>query len=216
MRMEIQCGGCGGHLGHVFQGEGFTDKNIRHCVNSISLDFIPAHEVAYFAGGCFWGVEYFFQKAEGVVATSVGYMGGKKEKPTYREVCAGGTGHIEALEVHYDPTKTDYAKLARLFFDTHDPTQVGRQGPDVGEQYQSVIFYRDDEQKQTAEKQIKILKDKGLRVATRLVKAGPFWAAEEYHQDYYKKNGKLPYCHFFVDRFGEKSDDAQKTVETVK
>jgi peptide methionine sulfoxide reductase msrA/msrB len=204
-RTEITCNRCGGHLGHVFLGERFTPKNTRYCVNSISLNFVPAADMktekAWFAAGCFWGVQYYFEKARGVVTTTVGYMGGTTKNPTYRQVCAGGTGHIETIEVVYDPLQVSYGQLARLFFEIHDPTQVDRQGPDVGEQYRGEIFYLNDDQKKTAEKLVRILKDKGLAVATKLVPAAPFWKAEDYHQQYYGKNGKQPYCHVYTKRF---------------
>jgi peptide methionine sulfoxide reductase msrA/msrB len=205
-RTEILCANCGAHLGHVFEGEGLTDKNIRHCVNSISLNFIPAEdsmkvEKAYFAGGCFWGTEYYLQKAAGVIEAHVGYMGGHKANPTYKEVCSGTTGHVETVEVTFDPAKTTYEELAKLFFEIHDPTQVDGQGPDIGEQYHSVIFYVDEGQKETVEKLIKILEGKGLKIATKLVKAETFWPAEDYHQDYYDHNGKKPYCHVYTKRF---------------
>lgn len=205
-RTEIICNTCGAHLGHIFTGENMTKKNIRHCVNSISLKFIPAQkevetEKAYFAAGCFWGVEHLFNQADGVISTRVGYMGGQKQTPTYREVCGGATGHTEAIEVIYDPAETTYEKLARLFFEIHDPTQINRQGPDIGEQYRSAIFYRDDDQRQTAEKLIKILEDKGYDIATELTPADTFWEAEEYHQDYYQNRGGSPYCHTRKKRF---------------
>ena len=158
-------------------------------------------EKAYFAGGCFWGVEYFFQKEKGVISTQVGYMGGHVKNPTYQEVCKGNTGHAETMEVVFDPSKTDYETLARLFFEIHDPTQVNRQGPDVGYQYRSAIFYVNDSQKKIAEKLIKILKDKGYKVATEVTKADTFWKAEDYHQSYYQKNGHKPYCHGYTKRF---------------
>lgn len=207
IRTEIECANCGAHLGHVFKGEGFTPKNTRHCVNSISMNFIPDDpsalnsEKAIFAGGCFWGVEYYLQKANGVVSTRVGYIGGRTKNPTYKEVCSHTTGFAEAVEVTFDPTKTSFEELARLFFEIHDPTQVNRQGPDMGDQYRSAIFYLNDEQKAIAEKLIKILQYKGYDVATKLVKAETFYIAEDYHQHYYEHNGETPYCHRYVKKF---------------
>ena len=138
---------------------------------------------------------------KGVISTSVGYTGGKKDSPNYKEVCSNDTGHAEAVKVIFDPEAVSYDELTKLFFETHDPTQVNRQGPDIGEQYRSEIFYLNDEQKITAEKLIKMLKDKGIRVATKVTKATIFWVAEKYHQDYYNKNGNKPYCHVYTKRF---------------
>lgn len=206
-RTEIVCATCGGHLGHVFTGERLTRRNTRHCVNSIAMEFVSEADVdsrferAIFAGGCFWGVEYYLQQAFGVIRAVSGYTGGTKAFPTYRQVCEGGTGHIEAVEVLFDPRQTTYERLAQLFFETHDPTQVDRQGPDIGEQYRSVVFYRSEAQKATAEKLITQLKANGYKVATRLVPATKFWPAEADHQDYYFVKGKTPYCHAPVKRF---------------
>lgn len=201
IRTEIVCANCGGHLGHVFVGERLTAKNVRHCVNSISMNFIPAEEVkterAIFASGCFWGTEYHLQKAPGVVSTTVGYTGGHVPNPTYKQVCTDTTGHAEAVEVVYDPEKTSYEALARLFFETHDFTQLNRQGPDIGKQYRSEVFYLNDEQKKTALNLIETLKEKGFDVKTKVTEATKFWPAELYHQDYYTKTGKLPYCHVY-------------------
>jgi peptide methionine sulfoxide reductase msrA/msrB len=128
-------------------------------------------------------------------------MGGHVDNPSYEQVCSGTTGHAEVVEVEYDPSKTDFETLARLFFEIHDPTQKNRQGPDVGYQYRSAVFYVDDQQKQTTEKLIGILEDKGYDVATEVTKADKFWPAENYHQDYYERSGKQPYCHAYQQRF---------------
>ncbi len=210
LRTEIICAACGGHLGHVFTGEGHTDKNTRHCVNSISMQFVPEEnqtvtkadgETAVFGGGCFWGVEYMMMKEPGVASVQSGYMGGHLRQPCYEQVCTGKTGHAEVVKVEFDPAAVSYEKLARLFFEIHDPTQEGGQGPDTGDQYRSVIFYTNDEQKQTAEKLVRELKDRGYRVVTSIEPAHTFWKAEDYHQNYYENKGTTPYCHAYTKRF---------------
>ena len=206
IRTEITCTNCGAHLGHLFEGEQVTPKNIRHCVNSISLNFVPVSaqvltETAYFAGGCFWGTEHLLEGLEGVISVQSGYMGGHKDDPTYEEICTGTTGHAETVEVIFDPARTNYETVAKYFFEIHDPTQLNRQGPDTGPQYRSAVFNVNEEQKETIEELIEILKEKGYNVVTEVEPADAFWPAEDYHQDYYRNTGKQPYCHFYTKRF---------------
>lgn len=200
-RTEIICAHCGGHLGHVFVGERFTNKNVRHCVNSISMEFIPSTKEAFFAGGCFWGVEHLLQQQKGVLSVESGYMGGKVKNPSYDEVSTGKTGHAETVRVIYDPSQIDYTTLVKLFFEIHDPTQENHQGPDFGNQYRSEIFFSTPEEKTIIHKLIKELKVKGYNVVTQVTTASKFYPAETYHQDYYLKTGKQPYCHKYTKRF---------------
>lgn len=198
-RTEIVCANCDAHLGHVFLNEGFTAKQTRHCVNSISMKFVPAKNdatrKAYFASGCFWGTEYFFMKAVGVKETNVGFMGGHVDNPSYEQVCQKNTGHLETTEVIYDSNETTYDNLVKLFFETHDFTQTNGQGPDIGPQYLSCIFYSSQSEKEIAQKYIDLLEAKGYKVATMLKPASTFWKAEDYHQQYYEHKGTTPYCH---------------------
>ena len=156
-------------------------------------------EKATFAAGCFWGVESAFRQVAGVIDTQVGYTGGRTVDPTYKEVCTDATGHAEAIEITFDPAKVSYRALIELFFKMHDSTQVNRQGPDVGTQYRSAIFYHSPEQ-QAAAKAARDALDKSGKylkpVATQILPAGPFYRAEEYHQRYFEKNGG-PACHIF-------------------
>jgi len=151
---------------------------------------------ATFAAGCFWGVEEAFRKVKGVVSTVVGYTGGHTENPTYKEVCAGATGHAEAVEVTFDPEAVSYRELLEVFWGLHDPTTVDRQGPDIGSQYRSAVFYHGEEQKRLAEESKKALEASGVHsrpVVTEITAAAEFYPAEEYHQKYLMKRG-LSYC----------------------
>ncbi len=206
-RTEIICSNCAGHLGHVFEGEGFTEKNVRHCVNSLSMKFLPFNEnqktypkTAFFGGGCFWGVEDGFSKIEGVLDVVSGYMGGASIFPTYEQVSKGDTGHAEVVKILYDPAIVDYETLARFFFEVHDPTQLNRQGPDFGTQYRSVIYYTDKSQEEIALKLKKLLIDKNYKVVTEISPAPAFFAAEDYHQDFTARTGRGA-CHLPVKRF---------------
>ena len=213
-RTEILCAKCDAHLGHVFKGEGMTAKNTRHCVNSISLNFKKNEDNkskeakndnglkhAYFAGGCFWGVEYHLESIKGVKDAISGYMGGTMKNPSYYDVIRKRTGHLETVEVIYDPKVVSYETLAKAFFEIHDPTQTDGQGPDIGSQYLSAIFVKNDEERKTVQKLIKILEDKGLKIATKVIDGDVFYKAEDYHQDHYEKKGSKPYCHAYVKRF---------------
>lgn len=148
------------------------------------------NEEATFAAGCFWHVQLDFDETPGVLKTLAGYAGGKVENPSYEQVHTGRTGHVEAVKLEYDKDKTSYDKLLERFFEIHDPTTIDRQGPDTGSQYNSVIFYHNKEQEEKARKYKEKLIRQGTRVATRIEKAGKFYPAEEYHQNYLKKTGK--------------------------
>ncbi|MBV8977758.1 MAG: peptide-methionine (S)-S-oxide reductase MsrA [Alphaproteobacteria bacterium] len=146
-------------------------------------------EKATFGAGCFWGVEHFFAEVPGVLDAVSGYAGGRTERPTYRQVCSGETNHAEVVEVTFDPAKVSYAKLVELFFKMHDPTQMNRQGPDVGTQYRSVIFTHSLEQERVAREELEKAKARHARpVVTVIEPAQTFWRAEDYHQDYFVKN----------------------------
>lgn len=158
-------------------------------------------EFAYFAGGCFWGVEHYLEKIDGVHSVESGYMGGKVDSPRYQDVLTKRSGHLETVRVRYDPAKVGFEELAQRFFEIHDPTQTDGQGPDKGPQYLSAVFYNSDAEKVATEGLITQLYKRGFDVATKLYPVVTFWPAEEYHQNYYVKTGKAPYCHTRIRRF---------------
>jgi len=206
IRTEITCRVCGWHLGHAFVGEKATPTNARYCVNSISMTFKPRNEAKsdtrkletiVLWGWCFRCVEAVFETIDGVIETRPGYMGGKREYPSYEQICAWASGHIEVVQIVYDPAVLSCTRLLELFFTIHDGTSLDRQGNDAWPQYRSAIFYTSEEQKNTAEDMIANFNQTnkyGWPIVTELRQVETFWVAEGYHHHYFRDNPTRAYC----------------------
>lgn len=194
------------------------DTNKVSKINNTLMEIENGNEVAIFAGGCFWCTEAVFLELDGVIGIQPGYIGGKNANPTYEEVCSGSSGHAEGVQVVFDPKKITYSELLEVFFATHDPTTINRQGNDVGSQYRSEIFYSNESQLKSAQEYVALLNDQnsyGKKVVTKISKASTFYIAEDYHKNYYNQNKNKSYCEYVIapkiDKVRKEFKDKLKT-----